>query len=296
MRLLGLCFFCKAAWERRSNREAERVVGSERTIGRDGSAPAVQVPECAPGEIISATIFAGQWQRNTTETERRAQGVSTNMSSTKQRIRLMGAFAALATLALAVSCRGFFVKPTLTALAVGPVSPLIFTGNVNNTVQMFAVGTFNDGSNSSSTPVSWSVTGTNATSGQIIATISASGLVTAQVSGAGTITATSNVLPSISGTQPITVQVACTDAPILNQSTGTLSPLQPSIALTASCNGGQDITDSATWVSSNTALATVTAGVVTAIGTSGANGTFTVTASSNGFTSAPATITASGFQ
>jgi hypothetical protein len=69
MRLLGLCFFCKAAWERRSNREAERVVGLERTIGRDGSAPAVQVPECAPGEIISATIFTGQWQINTTGTE-----------------------------------------------------------------------------------------------------------------------------------------------------------------------------------------------------------------------------------
>ncbi|HTS38419.1 MAG TPA: hypothetical protein VMH04_22280 [Candidatus Solibacter sp.] len=217
------------------------------------------------------------------------------MLSTKSKLRVFGAFAALATLALAMSCRGFFVKPTLTALAVGPVSPIIFTGNVNNTVQMFAVGTFNDGSNSSSTPVSWSITGTNTTTSQNIATISASGLVTAQASGTGTVTATSNLLPSISGSQPITVQVACTSAPILSQTTGSLSPGQPTITLTASCNGGEDITASATWVSSNTALATVTQGVVTAIGTSGANGTFTVTAASNGLTSAPDTITASGF-
>ena len=31
------------------------------------------------------------------------------MSPTKSQLRLMGAFAALATLALAISCRGFFV-------------------------------------------------------------------------------------------------------------------------------------------------------------------------------------------
>ena len=42
------------------------------------------------------------------------------MSSKQQRIRLVGAFAALATLALAVSCKGFFVNPTLTGVSVGP--------------------------------------------------------------------------------------------------------------------------------------------------------------------------------
>jgi hypothetical protein len=293
MRLLGLCFFCKAAWERRSNREAERAVGLERTIGRDGSAPAVQVPECAPGEIISATIFAGQWQKNTTGTERRAQGVSINMSSTKQRIRLMGAFAALATLALAVSCRGFFVKPTLTAIAVGPVSPTIYTGNVLNTVQMFAVGTFNDGSNSS-TPVTWSVSGTG-TNGQNIATISAGGLVTAQNVGTGTVTAASNILPSITGTQPITVSVACTTAPVISPTSGALNANQATISFTASCDGGQDVTSVATWFSSNTTIATVSAGVVTAVATVGADGTFYITATSNGLTSTHVSITATGF-
>jgi hypothetical protein len=205
----------------------------------------------------------------------------------------MGAFAALATLALAISCRGFFVKPTLTALAVGPVSPTIFIGNVDNTVQMFAVGTFNDGSNSS-TPVTWSVSGT-ATNGQSVATISAGGLVTAQNVGSGTVTASSNVLPSITGTQPITVSVACTTAPIISPTTGTVTANVPTIFFTASCNSGQDITAVATWFSSNTAIATVSAGAVTAVGGQGNNGTFFITASSNGLTSSQVSITATGF-
>ena len=207
----------------------------------------------------------------------------------------MGAFAALATLALAISCRGFFVKPTLTSLAVGPVSPTIFAGSTDNTVQMFAVGTFNDGSNSGSTSVSWAVTGTNATSGQNIATISANGLVTAQASGTGTVTATSNVLPSISGTQPITVSVACTSAPIVTPTTGTLTSLNPSIAFTATCNGGQDISAVATWFSSNTLTATFSANVLTAVEGQGNDATFFITASANGFTSNQIQLSTSGF-
>jgi hypothetical protein len=214
------------------------------------------------------------------------------MSSMKPKLRLIGAFAALAILALAVGCTGFFVKPTLTALAVGPVSPTIFTGATNNTVQMFAVGTFNDGS-SGNTPVTWSISGTGS-GGLNVATITSGGLVTAQDVGTGTITAASNLLPSITGTQPITVSVACTSTPVISPTSGTLTPNQPSISFTATCNSGQDITAVASWVSSNTGIATVSAGVVTAIATP-LDGTFTITATSNGLTSAPVTIAASGF-
>jgi hypothetical protein len=215
------------------------------------------------------------------------------MSSANQKLRLAGALAVLATLALAASCRGFFVKPTLTAIAVGPVSPTIFTGNVDNTIQMFAVGTFNDGS-SGTTPVSWGVSGTG-TGGSNIATISPGGLVTAMATGTGTITATSNVLPSISGTQPLVVSVACTSAPVISPTSASLTMGQPTFPFTASCNGGQDITAAATWVSSNTAIATVSAGVVTATAVSGEDGNITITASSNGFTSLPAKVNVSGF-
>ncbi len=212
----------------------------------------------------------------------------------KSKLRLVCALAALASLALAVSCRGFFVKPTLTAIAIGPVTPTIYTGNIDNQIQMFAVGTFNDGT-SGTTPVSWGVSGTG-TDGQSIATISSGGLVTAQDVGTGTITATSNLLPSISGTQTLTVTVACTDTPVIVATNGeTLDSEFPTLFFTASCNGGQDITATAVWFSSNTTLATVSAGTVSATQTLGLDGTFTITASSNGFTSIPVTITATGF-
>ena len=216
------------------------------------------------------------------------------MSSTKQKLRLMGAFAALATLALAISCRGFFVKPTLTAIAVGPLTPTIFVGATLNTVQMFAVGTFNDGS-SSSTPVTWGITGTG-TDGQAIATVTPGGLVTAQSSGSGTVTAASNILPSISGSQPLVVSIACTTAPIVSP-TGpvTLTSLSPSQAFTATCNGGQDITAVATWFSSNTATATFSANILSAVEGSGNDFTFYVTASANGFTSNQVQVSTSTF-
>jgi len=207
----------------------------------------------------------------------------------------MGAFAALATLALAISCRGFFVKPTLTAIAVGPLTPTIFVGATLNTVQMFAVGTFNDGS-SSSTPVTWGVTGTG-TDGQAIATVTAGGLVTAQSSGSGTVTAASNILPSISGSQPLVVSIACTTAPIVSPSSPvTLTPGEPSQAFTATCNGGQDITAVATWFSSNTTMgATFSANILTAVEGNGNDATFFITATANGFTSAQVQVTTSTF-
>jgi len=285
-----------ASWVESGVLTGKRTVrpGPKKTINRDGSAPPVQVLQCAPDEIISATIFADPaTQKHSQELSGRAQGVPETMSSTKSQLRLMGAFAALATLALAISCRGFFVKPTLSSLAVGPVAPSIFTGSTDNTVQMFAVGTFNDGSNGS-TPVTWSISGTGA-GGTAVATISPGGLVTAQATGTGTITAASNILPSITGTQPITVSVACTSAPVITPSSGSLSMTQQSLQFSASCNSGQDITAVATWFSSNTTIATINAGLLTATGTANADGTITITASSNGFTSTPVTVNVSGF-
>jgi hypothetical protein len=216
------------------------------------------------------------------------------MPARTSKLRLIGAFAALGTLALAIGCRGFFVKPTLTAIAVGPGSPTIYTGGTNNTVQMFAVGTFNDGSNSGTTPVTWSVTGTSA-SGQNIATISSGGLVTAQAVGSGTITATSNILPSVTGTQPLIVSVACTSAPIVTPTSGTLTSQNSSITFTATCNGGQDVSSAATWFSSNTAFATFSGSTLTAVGTGGSDGSFYITATANGFTSQQIQISTSGF-
>lgn len=211
-----------------------------------------------------------------------------------QKLRLIGAFAALMALALAASCRGFFVKPTLTSLAVGPASPSIQTGSTNNTVQMFAVGTFNDGS-TGNPAVTWSISPANT-----IAIINGNGLVTSVATGSATVTATATQNPSITGTQSLTVIVGCitgitlnpTNAAIINGGTTSVS-----IKATAqTCNGAVDITDVAVWKSSNTQIATVSAGLVTPTATSGADGTVTISATAGGITSSPnATITVSGY-
>lgn len=66
----------------------------------------------------------------------------------------MGALFALVTLALAISCRGFFVNPTLTAITISPSTPEV---ELNNTLSLTVYGTYNDGSTGQvSSGVSWS--------------------------------------------------------------------------------------------------------------------------------------------
>lgn len=210
------------------------------------------------------------------------------MSSTKQTFRIAGAFAALAALALAASCRGFFVKPTLTSLAVGPASPSIQTGSTNNTAQMFAVGTFNDGS-TGNPAVLWSISpGDNS-----VATINSGGLVTSVATGTATVTATATQNPSITGTQTVTVTVGCIQSIAIQPTSATISVsgtpnTQEFTAKATTCNGVFDITTTASWASSNTAVATVAGGLAQAV----AQGTVTISATSGGITSATnATLT-----
>jgi len=211
-----------------------------------------------------------------------------------QKLQRIAAFAALGALALAVSCRGFFVSPTLTSIAVGPASPSIQTGTTNNTVQMFAVGTYNDGS-TGNPAVSWSISPANT-----VATISPSGLVTSVATGSATVTATATQNPSITGTQSLTVIVGCIKSITLSPTNGAITnggTTSVSITATAqTCTGAVDITSVATWNSSNTQIATVSAGLVTPTATTGADGTVIISASAGGVTSSPnATITVSGY-
>jgi hypothetical protein len=87
---------------------------------------------------------------------RRAKELVRTMSSKKSKLHLMCAFAALVTLALAASCRGFFVNPTLTAITVSPNAPQV---ELNTTLSpaLQAYGTYSDGSTGVvSSGVSWS--------------------------------------------------------------------------------------------------------------------------------------------
>ncbi len=124
-------------------------------------------------------------------------------SSTKRKLRLAGAFAALAMLALAVSCTGFFQNPTLTTITIDPPTPSI---NQGATDQLTATGTYQDGSTSSLTggtscsgnTVCWSSSDTT------VVTISTGGLATGVAQGTATITAASG---AITGTTQATVDL-----------------------------------------------------------------------------------------
>ena len=162
------------------------------------------------------------------------------MASTNQKLRMTCAFAALATLALAVSCRGFFVNPTLTGVSVGP-SGLNLT--VNQTFQMTATGTYSDGSQKTLTSaVVWSSSDpTSVSVGQT------SGLVTGLQSGTATVTASSGGCSACTGTASVSVVLA-------NVTLITVSPNAQSVTIggtivyfKATASPGGDITQGATW-------------------------------------------------
>jgi len=138
-----------------------------------------------------------------------------------------------------VGCSSFFVDPTLTGITVGPTATI----QTNKTVQMSAVGTYNDGSTQTlSSGVNWS------SDTPSVASVSASGLVTginvgsAIITGAaGTVTGTATIMVTIGGITSIKV----------TSSDGKTSiPFGSSeqFVATATANGKQVvITDSVTW-------------------------------------------------
>lgn len=177
------------------------------------------------------------------------------MSSIKNKIRIVGAFAALATLAVAVSCKGFFTNPTITSITIDPSSPSVSQGS---TVQLTAAGTDSEnnsytltgGTSCTGTSVCWSSSDTS------IATITSGGLLAGVSVGSATITASS-------GTATATASATITlgDVTGIKVTPGTISVTESSTAAPPNCftaeatlsNGPeQDLTSTVTWVSSNT--------------------------------------------
>ena len=74
------------------------------------------------------------------------------MLNRKKKIQGLVAFTGLLLLAFGAGCKGFFVNPTLTSVAVGPQAAI----QQGKTVQMTAVGTYDDGSTKNLTNVFWS--------------------------------------------------------------------------------------------------------------------------------------------
>jgi trimeric autotransporter adhesin len=215
------------------------------------------------------------------------------MSSMKNKFRVAGAFSALATLALAISCRGFFVNPTLTTITVDPPTPNISQGA---TQQMTATGTYQDGTTGTLTggtscsgnTVCWSSSDTT------IATITTGGLVTGVAQGTSTITAASG---AITGTTTATIALGNVTGLTLSETTYTISAVNDTvdaIAYAQTPSGHVDVSATATWTTANTSIATVVGGtdpvVITGVATGSTTVTATYTTSTNTYT-ATATVT-----
>jgi hypothetical protein len=148
------------------------------------------------------------------------------MSSMKFKLRLIGAFAALAALALAVSCTGFFVNPTLTSLAIGPANLSLAPAT---SYQMVATGTYSDGS-------------TRTVTGQCVWTSSSQSVAAFSPSVIGQLTAASlqNLV-----TLPGTTSVSASDGTVSSSSqTVTVCPVVEKLTITV--NGGPSATVSNT--------------------------------------------------
>lgn len=153
------------------------------------------------------------------------------MSSAKHELRLMGAFATLAVLALAVGCRGFFQNPTLTSIAISPASPAVELGQ---TATLQAFGTYDDGSrNQIRSGVTWS------SSDPTTASITSGGVLSGVSIGTVTITADAQ---GLSSTASATVVLNNVTAITVNPTAGAISKSgseTQNFTFTATANGTQ---------------------------------------------------------
>jgi uncharacterized protein YjdB len=193
---------------------------------------------------------------------------------------LLPSFSIILVAASLSSCNGFFVDPTLTSITVTPATPSVA---VDNTQQMTATGTYNDGSTKNITSsVSWS------SEDVAVAKVSNSGLVTGVAPGTVSVTATSG---TISGSTSVTITVANLRSIAITPSSASITASQTQqFTATGTLDNGStvDITDAVTWSSSNTSVATIdSSGLATAQGT----GTTSIVATSGSVTGNTVTLT-----
>jgi hypothetical protein len=147
------------------------------------------------------------------------------MSFSKNKLRLAGSFAALLIFASALSCKGFFQNPTVSAITIDPPDPSV---SVGYTDQLTAAATDSNGNpitltggtNCTGTTVCWSSSDTS------IATISTGGLLTGVTQGTATITAASGTI------------TATTTATIVLASVTDFEVCEGSFGATSSCSSG----------------------------------------------------------
>lgn len=180
-----------------------------------------------------------------------------------KRIPWAGVLLAGLLLGVGLGCEGFFVDPVLTGITVGPATTI----QTGTTIQMAAVGTYNDGSQKTlKSNLYWS-SGTPS-----VATINNSGLASGVGPGQTTITGASG---AVTGTATLTVTIGgLTSIQVSNQDNVTSITYGTSEQFIAmgTANGHQfNITNSVTWstlpasipnvnIASSTGLLTTTSG------------------------------------
>jgi hypothetical protein len=253
-------------------------------VSRAGSAPEGNALTGSGGILLLLQFLAARAPRESEIT----------MPSTKHKLRLAGAFAALAMLALAVSCKGFFVTPTITSITIGPTGETLVPGG---TLQMVASGVPSDGSPNQivTNKCFWS------SSNPAAATVGQNtGLVTAATTVPNppqttTITAVYQALTPATASLsvcPAVIGLTITASP-LTVPAGTATVIMFTATATFSGTGSTDVTNEVTWNISNTAIITSIAGGSGTTTGSNTTGTTTITATLCNFTSTNSeTITA----
>ncbi|MGB8985329.1 MAG: Ig-like domain-containing protein [Candidatus Sulfotelmatobacter sp.] len=187
------------------------------------------------------------------------------MSSTKYKLRIVGAFATLATLALALSCTGFFVNPTVSTITIDPPDPSV---SVGFTTSLTAAGTDSNGNaltltggtSCTGSTVCWSSSDTS------VATISTGGALKGISAGTATITAASGTASATTTATVTLSDVSTIIVGLYGGGSGTSFTLgEGAVASGAQCliatasSGGQsiDVTTSVTWQANPTTLVTL---------------------------------------
>jgi hypothetical protein len=181
------------------------------------------------------------------------------MSSNKEKLRLAGAFAALAIFVIGVGCTGFFVNPTVSSIAIDPSAPTVAVGQ---TTQLNAAGTDSNG-NAITLTAGTSCTGTTVcwSSGTpTVATISTGGVLTGVSAGTSTITASSGTATA-SATATVTLGnvtgIVISPTSVSLPESSTANPADGQCLTAKAQPGGEDITASVTWFAGNSSIITV---------------------------------------
>jgi trimeric autotransporter adhesin len=195
-------------------------------------------------------------------------------------LRLLVSF----TIAIGViGCKGFFIGPALSSVTVAPSTPSIAIGK---TQQVTATASFDNGSTDNITDsASWT------SSDVSIATVSSTGLVTGVAQGSATISAT---LDGISGSTSVNITIANLTSISITPVTKSISSgqTQQYTAVGILQNGNTiDLTDSVSWSSSNTTVATIDDSGLATAKTVSSSATANITAKSGSITSNRAALT-----